>query len=161
VQVHLPPAPRPPDPLPQRLAGRLLVVLRLHGRDRVPQEVKKTPLIRRTPLRARKPWHQWVRPEEDKVSPELAAYIFDRDVICLQFRYEPDHQCRERFLGLAHKPDDRRYLRIAHVKADARTGKRAEPDKYHLVAECDEANNKWSSANRQTERDYLALVEPV
>ncbi len=92
---------------------------------------------------------------------ELALYIFERDRICLAFRVEgAAHQCRERFLGTPHAPDDRRYLRIAHVKSDARLGKRAEPDKWHLVAECDDANEHWSSSHRAEERSYLARVEP-
>jgi hypothetical protein len=121
--------------------------------------VKRVALIRHTPLRPRKPWKVWLRPEQDKVPPDLAAYIFNRDGICLQARYEPDHRCRTRF-GDEHSPDDRRYLRIAHVKADARAGKRAEPQRNRLVAECDLANERWSSSHRQQERDYLALVEP-
>jgi hypothetical protein len=51
-------------------------------------------------------------------------------------------------------------LRIAHVKDHARMGKRAEPDKHHLVAECDWANEHWSSSHREIERDYLRKKEP-
>jgi hypothetical protein len=123
--------------------------------------VKRTALIRRTPLRPGKPWRTWRRPEEDKVPPELVLYIFERDRICLAARVEGSrHQCRERFLGTPHAPDDRRYLRMAHVKSASRMGKRAEPDKYHLVVECDEANNNWSSSHRDEERAWLALIEP-
>lgn len=119
--------------------------------------LRRTPLVRRTPLRPRKLYRPPVR--TDQVPPELAEYVFKRDVICLQFRYEPDHRCKTRW-GDEHRPDDRRHLRIAHVKAEARTGKRAEPQKNRLVAECDLANERWSSANRDKEREYLALVEP-
>src|SRR5689334_5176009 len=109
--------------------------------------MKRVPLVRRTPLRPGRPHKVWVRAEEDKVSPELANYVFDRDRICLQYRCEPEHQCRDRF-GTAHRPDDRRFLRIAHVKEHARLGKRAEPRKDRLVAECDFANMEWSSSHR-------------
>jgi hypothetical protein len=159
VSVHLPPASRPTNPLSQRVPRWQAVVLRLHGDFSVQAKMKRTPLIRHTPLRPGKPWRTWRRPEEDKVTPDLAAYIFNRDGICLQARYEPEHRCRTRF-GDEHAPDDRRYLRIAHVKADARAGKRAEPQKDRLVAECDLANERWSSSHRDIERAYLAEKEP-
>lgn len=99
----------------------------------------------------------WVRP--DPILPELAQYVLDRDRICLQARVDPDHQCRTRW-GDPHASDDQRRLRIAHVKDHARTGKRAEPDARHLVAECDLANERWSSSHRDIERDYLRKKEP-
>ena len=113
--------------------------------------MKRTALIRRTPMRP------WVRP--DPIPPELAQYVLDRDRICLQARVDPQHQCRTRF-GDPHASDDQRRLRIAHVKAHARLGKRASPDAHFLVAECDLANEHWSSSHRDLERSYLAKVEP-
>ena len=113
--------------------------------------MKRTALIRRTPMRP------WVRP--DPIPPELAQYVLDRDRICLQARVDPQHQCRTRF-GDPHASDDRRYLRIAHVKVNARMGKRAEPLASNLVTECDLANETWSSSHRDIERSYLADVEP-
>jgi hypothetical protein len=122
--------------------------------------VRKTPLSRFTPLRPKRPTKRWQRPEEDKVSPELAAYIFARDKMCIAFRVEgPSHVCRTRF-GDPHPPLDVKLLTIDHVKTEARMGKRAEPTKRNLVAACGWANNEgWCSANRQAERDYLEGVE--
>jgi hypothetical protein len=118
--------------------------------------LRRTALIRHTPLRPSKPNRRWVRDPEDKIPPELAAYIIARDEMCLAARLDPEtHRCRTRF-GTVHRADDPHFLRLAHVKDHARLGKRAEPDKWHLTLECDEANNEgWSSANRQRERDYI------
>jgi hypothetical protein len=103
----------------------------------------------------------WVRPEEDKVPPELAHYIFRRDRICIARRKEGSaHICRTRF-GDVHEPDDWDYLTLEHVKLELRAGKRAEPTKRTLTLACGWANNEgWCSANRIWVRDYIYDEEP-
>ena len=101
----------------------------------------------------------WLRDPNDKVSPELHAYVLDRDKVCIAARYDPTHQCMTRFRQ-PHAPDDRKKLTLDHVHHAATTSKRAKSNKWHLVAACGWANNEgWCSANRQTERDYLREVE--
>ena len=115
--------------------------------------------MRRTTLRRTRmrPWH---RAEDDKVSPELVAYILDRDRICIAARLDPEHRCMTRFRQ-PHTADDRRYLTIEHVHEAATTGKRAKSDKWHTLAACGWANNEgWCGSHKQEERDYLAKVEP-
>lgn len=121
--------------------------------------MRRSPLPRRSSLRRSRP-RVWERPDDDKVTPELHAYILDRDRICIAARYDPEHRCMTRFRH-PHAPDDRRYLTLDHVHHAATTGKRAASDKYHLVAACGWANNEgWCSANRDKERQYLAEKEP-
>lgn len=116
--------------------------------------------LRRTGLR-RTPIRRWFRPEADKVSPSLHAYILNRDRICFAARIDPTHLCRDEF-GNRHAPDDRKYLRLDHVKDSAQMGgPRAPSDRRHLLALCGDANNNgWASAHRNQERIYLAEVEP-
>jgi hypothetical protein len=120
--------------------------------------MKRTPLLRKTPLRPKVPYRWKGRLEETKVTAELREYILDRDKVCLAWRVDHTHQCRTRF-GQSHAPDERKHLRLAHVKDNARMGLRAPSDARHLVAECDAANETWSSANRVIERAYLAVIE--
>lgn len=121
--------------------------------------MRRTPLVRRTSLR-RSRMKPWRRDEDDKVTPELHAYILDRDRMCIGARYDETHQCMTRFRE-PHAPDDRRKLSLDHVHDAAMTGQRAKSDKYHLVAACGWANNEgWCSANRDLERQYLAEKEP-
>lgn len=116
-------------------------------------------MIRRyTPLRARKLYRPPPRRDEDKVTPELANYILDRDRLCVAAQLDPHHHCRDRW-GTYHSPDTRGKLQIAHVKDHARMGARAEPDRWHLVAECADANYNWSSPNRDRERMYILARE--
>lgn len=116
---------------------------------------------RRTGLR-RTPIKRWSRPEADKVTPELHAYILDRDKVCIASRYDPEHVCRTVW-GRRHDPDDRRYLTADHVKENAQMGgPRAPSDKYHLVAACGDANSQtgWCATHRAEEREHLRKVEP-
>lgn len=102
----------------------------------------------------------WRRADDDKVSPELHAYILDRDQACIASKLDPTHQCRTRFRE-PHAPDDRKRLTLDHVHDAATKGKRAKSDRWHLVAACGWANNEgWCSAHRQEERDYLREKEP-
>lgn len=101
----------------------------------------------------------WRRKEETKVTPEMHAYILDRDRICIAKRVDMTHQCRTRF-GVQHPSDDRRCLTLDHVHHAATTGVRAKSDKWHLIAACGDANNNgWCSAHRAEERSWIALKE--
>jgi len=102
----------------------------------------------------------WRRKESDKVTPELHAYILDRDKVCFAAKIDLSHQCRTRF-GAPHRSDDRKKLTLDHVHDHATAGKRAASDKDHLIAVCGFANNEgWCSSHRMEEREYLAEVEP-
>jgi hypothetical protein len=111
--------------------------------------MRKVPLVRRTPLKAaRRPHRPWARADEDKVSPETYAYVMKRDGECVARKLDPEHRC-EGIDGLDH------------VKDQARMGKRAPSDRWHLVRLCWGANvNGWASAHRAAERTYLSRVEP-
>lgn len=121
--------------------------------------MRRTPLVRRSSLRRSTP-RPWFRDEDDKVTPELHDYIIRRDRTCIAARYDPEHDCRDRF-GNRHLPNDAKRLTLDHVHDEATAGKRAKSDKYHLVAACGWANIEgWCSANRDIERMYLAEKEP-
>jgi hypothetical protein len=101
----------------------------------------------------------WRRDASDKVTPEMHAYILDRDVTCIAAKVDLSHQCRTRF-GTPHRSDDRKRLTLDHVHHAATTGKRATSDPRHLLAACGWANNEgWCSSHRAEEREYLARVE--
>lgn len=98
---------------------------------------------------------------KDPVTPEMAAYVLARDRVCIAYRVDSTHRCRNRW-GDEHAPDDVRQLTIDHVKREARMGKRAESVPACLVAACGWANNEgWCSAHRAEERAYLAMAEPA
>lgn len=114
--------------------------------------------MKRTPLRRTRA-RTWFRADEDKVTPELRAYILARDGMCFAARIDLSHQCRTRF-GAPHRPDDLAKLTLDHVHDHASMGKRAPSDPRHLVAVCGFANNEgWCSAHRNEERDYLRRME--
>ena len=71
--------------------------------------------MRRSPLlRKRRLYRPWVRPEEDKVTPEMAQAVFKRDGGCLAPR-----------LG-GSSMDCWGRNRIEHVKRQARIGRRGD-----------------------------------
>jgi hypothetical protein len=124
--------------------------------------MKQTPLVRKTPLRA-KP-----RAQDDKVTPEVAAFVFARDRVCIAYRYDHSHICRNRW-GRSHAPDDKSQLTLDHVwregvkvhYASATMGDRAKSDPRHLVVACHAVNVGVPSADlRAKERDYLTEVAP-
>jgi len=91
----------------------------------------------------------------------LRAYVFDRDGVCVAFRRDPDHVCRDRW-GVPHAPGDRTKLTLDHVfpEAGGRKGKKADDDARFLVAACDAVNVGVPSRElREFERSYLAAVE--
>jgi hypothetical protein len=92
----------------------------------------------------------------DRVSPELALYIFRRDQGCIA----------PRLGGTAMDCWGRN--RIEHVKAEPRMGVRAEPRPDRLVTLCEghtepgmRAGYVWCTAkeNRAAMREYLRRVE--
>ena len=91
----------------------------------------------------------------DRVSPELAIAIFERDKGCMA----------PRLGGSAHDCFGRN--RIEHVKAQPRLGKRAEPRMDRLLVLCEghtepgmRAGYIWCTdkRNRAAMRDYLRAV---
>jgi len=102
-----------------------------------------------------------MKSRKDRVTPDMAAYIFARDRGCVAAKLDPDHRCHTRF-GDPHAATDLAKMTIDHVKEQARMGKRAESDDpRHMVAMCGWGNNEgWASAHRDEERRYLMEVEP-
>lgn len=122
--------------------------------------MKRTSLLRRSPLRPGKPMKRWVRREETKVTPELREYVLRRDGRCLASRVDLYHMCRDQW-GNRHPATDIFRLTLDHVKREARMGLRAESSARTLVATCWAANVLgWCSSHRLEERTYLAMVEP-
>lgn len=96
----------------------------------------------------------WLRDQDDKVSPELHAYILKRDGGCIARHFDDPANCWGR-------------ITLDHVKDHPRMGDRATSDKWHLVSVCDghsekgmKAGYQWNTANRAAERDYLREKEP-
>lgn len=92
------------------------------------------------------------RPEAERVTPDLHAYVLERDGWrCIATRFEPAHRCQGR-LTFEHVPD----------LGDNIFGVRAPSDKYHGVAACLGANSPegWCSTHRGDERAWLAFIEP-
>lgn len=92
---------------------------------------------------------------------ELRSYIFERDQICVAWRADPAHECRDRW-GYPHAPTETYLLTLAHVPAanENALGKKAPDDERHAVAECYNANAGVTRELRAYERAYLARVEP-
>jgi hypothetical protein len=106
--------------------------------------------MKRTPLRRHS--------HKDPVSSELRLAVLERDGICLLWKLDPTHECRDRW-GLAHRPDDLDLLTLEHVKSELRAGRRAESDMGHLVAMCYSGNvGVPSKSQRQAIRAYLEEV---
>jgi hypothetical protein len=93
-----------------------------------------------------------------EVTPELHAYILDRDGFCFGYRmYGSNHICRDQW-GNPHAAHEK--LTLDHVKDDLQMGLRAPSDARHLVAMCARMNGKPpNKAERAAERQYLAEVE--
>ena len=85
--------------------------------------------------------------KRSRVSPELHAYVLERDGMCFMKRIDPEHVCGG-------------YMTVDHVNdGGGKMGKRAPSDAKHLVALCLEANVRGPSREvRQAEREYLASL---
>lgn len=98
------------------------------------------------------------KPRRDPVTPELRAFILDRDGFCVAAKIDSDHQCRDTW-GMPHHPADKSKLSIEHVKDQLRMGLRAPSDRFHLIALCGGANvSVPSKEQRAAFRAYLARV---
>lgn len=92
----------------------------------------------------------------------LRAYVFARDKVCIGFKVDPDHVCRDRW-GLPHAPGDGAKLTLDHVTRHkgGTLGRRPNDDARYLVAACDGLNvGVPSGLIRDAERSWLDLVEP-
>lgn len=123
--------------------------------------MKRSAIIRRTPLRPGKPNRRWVRAEEDKVSGTERLYVLTRDQGCVA----------PRLGGTAHDCWGR--VTLAHVKDAPRMGVRAESGdgegRRHLVSVCEGHSEAGMRAgfiwvthadNIAEMRRYLAEREP-
>lgn len=132
--------------------------------------MKRTPLVRRTPLKSgsgglkRSTLRSKPRPVEDRVSPALHAAVVRRDGMCfgiLARLLYPEmaiswHQCADRF-GNQHGAASLEYLTVDHfhLHAGGTKGDRAPSDPAHLVAMCGMLNGRGPSATlREAERRY-------
>jgi len=113
--------------------------------------VKRVALIRRSPLRRRRP--KPLSSEEQREVMQEALDIYRRDNGCIAQRYDPSHHCEGR-LTLAHVPE------LGQNALD----KKPPFDRFHLVVECLGANSggtrPWSEMHRDVERAHLAKMYP-
>ena len=108
-------------------------------------------MIRKTPLRR-------VRLTPDPVTPEVREAVLRRDQMCVLWRLDRRHYCRDGW-GNRHDARDLDRLTMEHVKDELAMGKRAPSDPQHLVALCAHANiGVPSKAQRALLRQYLREV---
>jgi len=106
--------------------------------------MRRTPLVRRTPLRARRPMPVWIRPDEDKVTPEVRAFVLKRDGGCVAPRLGAADPCSGD-------------VTLDHVRAQPMMGKRAPSSAMHLVSVCRKHHlDGWATAHRPELRAYLS-----
>jgi hypothetical protein len=106
-------------------------------------------------------WQRDGRPSRAKRDPVTGAVrwaVLHRDEMCVLAKFDPRHDCRDRW-GNSHRSTDTKRLSIEHVKDALRTGVRAPSDMGHLVAMCYASNvGVPSKAQRSEIREYLAGV---
>lgn len=114
----------------------------------------------------------WRRPDDDKVTPEVAAAVFRRDRGCVFAGHIPELRglattmCRDRFGGVID-PYDTSKLTLDHVHRDHATlGRRPESDPQHLIATCawhhhEGERTSIKADSRQRIRSYLDRVAPL
>lgn len=111
--------------------------------------MKRTPLVRKTPLRRR----PLAADDDRRVFPGERLAVFMRDGGCIARIYDPSHACDGR-LTLAHVPEEGKNA----------LGVKPPSDRFHLVAECLAANSggtrPWSETHRDIERAHLAKHYP-
>lgn len=115
--------------------------------------MKRSALLRRTELRSRSYPKPWRRKPEDRVTSDLANYIYARDNgTCLAPVLARKH-------GEEADPCNGR-LTIEHVHTEPMMGRRAPSDKWHTLLLCLHHNvDGWASMHKDWEREYLAAVE--
>jgi hypothetical protein len=97
----------------------------------------------------------WRARDGDKVTEDLRRRVLVRDQVCFIFRIDRGHICADRW-GRLHSPYETWRLSLDHVKDQARMGKRAPSDEWHLVAVCYKGNIDVPSKEvRMAERTYL------
>lgn len=100
------------------------------------------------------------RADTDKVTPELANDIYERDRrMCVAYQLDPGHSCRSRWDGTPHLPSEQ--LTIEHVKRTLGMSMRAESRAPFLVLLCGGANVGVPSKElRARLRQYLSDLYP-
>jgi hypothetical protein len=76
---------------------------------------------------------------------------------CVLVKRDPTHRCSK--MGSPHRSDNIRLLTVEHVKERGKMamGKKADDDRWHMVAMCWDANDAVQSrVVREWMRDYLA-----
>ena len=145
--------------------------------------MKRTPLKRKTPLRAgargdirRTAMKTYRRKPEDKVDPVERDHVLRRDGDCIgrvlaRLGWVPMHTCANEFGDPLPHPVPYEALTLEHVKPELRAGLRAMSSKTAefkrgdrlrrwSVAACPWANvNGWTSANRTFILIYLERLE--
>lgn len=93
------------------------------------------------------------------VTPNLHAFVLNRDGACVPYLLGWPHDCQTRF-GQSHSPYHLSMLTLEHVKDELGMSIRAEDDPQHLVACCGMLNDQVPSALlRELLRAYLERVE--
>lgn len=123
--------------------------------------MKRTPLLRVTPLRRSGPPKRKARPARDKVTPSERSVVINRDRVCFLSRLNPEHRCATQF-GDPHPANAVLLLTLDHFwHKGARKGDRAPSDRYHMVAMCGAGNvNGPSHEVREAERSYIRTLYP-
>jgi len=144
--------------------------------------MKRTPLVRKTPMARTGRIKAKPRPVSDRVNPKDHLAVRHRDGLCfgalalnqqlLRAILRPEdrwldadaviepHECATQF-GRAHQPGAIDYLTVDHFHhhAGGTYGDRAKSDREHMVAMCGWLNNRPPPAViRQAERDYMAWL---
>ena len=98
---------------------------------------------------------------KDPVTADVRREVLARDRMCIAYRMDNEHRCRDQW-GDAHSPFDVERLTLEHVKEHLTLGRRAPSDPAHLVALCGGTNvGVPSKAMREAFRQYLATLYPA
>lgn len=117
--------------------------------------MKRSAPIRRTPLKA------WRRKPEDKVTPDVAAFVFRRDGACVPSMLGAPGLCTDTFDNVLAATNVER-MTLDHVRDHAMMGKRAPSDAAHLIVTCaGHGVQRWELANRDVIRTYLSKVDDL
>lgn len=109
---------------------------------------------------------QWRRPDDDKVTPELALHVLQRDKGCMAPVLDPKciaiyGPCRGAYGPEPINRTDLRQMTLQHVwlsQAESAKGMRPPSDRFHLLVLCPGHHlGGWATAHASLEfqRDYL------